>query len=128
MRESRRQDGAPRGESRGFAVVDEKGRFTLPKSVRKELGIDAGSAVAWVVTDGVVVLMSQEQHLNDLFTRAHETLETTGMTTEDVMALLPEARTHTLEATYSRAFLEELAEAQRALDPVDLSQIDGRRE
>jgi hypothetical protein len=30
----------------GFAVVDDKGRLSLPKPVRSALGLDAGASVA----------------------------------------------------------------------------------
>ena len=46
--EAREQDAA------GFAVLDAKGRVSLPKVVRQALGVQAGTALDYAVRDGML--------------------------------------------------------------------------
>ena len=103
------------GETGGFAVVDEKGRFALPKPIRQELGIDAGASVAWLVVDGAVVVVPQDGHLAELFARGQRALAAAGLSVEQIEASLPEARAQAVEELYGRDLVEELASAEASL-------------
>ena len=50
-----------RGRTLGFLTVDEKGRTTIPKTMRRELGIRAGTQLRVDLSgDGVVELVAAE--------------------------------------------------------------------
>ena len=102
-------------ESGGFAAVDEKGRFALPKTVRSELGIEAGTAVAWLVVGGTVVVVPQDRHLAELSARAQRALAAAGLTVERIVDGLPVARAQMVEELYGRALGDELMAAQAGL-------------
>lgn len=104
-------------ENGGFAVIDDKGRFSLPKSVRGQLGMTSGSAVGWLVVNGLLVIMPQDMHLVELSNRAHHALIDAGITVESILDQLPNIRARVVEETYGREFAEELAEAQADLEP-----------
>lgn len=101
----------------GFAVVDEKGRFSLPKPVRAQLGLDAGAAVAWIAAGGAVVIVPQDAHLANLSSRADHLLAAAGVSVDDILGTLPEVRARVVEETYGADFAEELARAERDLAP-----------
>ena len=105
-------------ENGGFAVIDDKGRFSLPKSVRGQLGMNSGSAVGWLVVSGVLVIIPQDVQLMELSNRAHHALIDAGITVESILDQLPNIRARVVEETYGRAFAEELARAQEELVPV----------
>jgi AbrB family looped-hinge helix DNA binding protein len=96
----------------GFAVLDDKGRLSLPKAVRSALGIAPGSAVAYLVIDGRLVVIPQDQELARLLDEAAATLERAGETEERLLARLPAARAAALRRLYGDAFADELAGAQ----------------
>jgi AbrB family looped-hinge helix DNA binding protein len=115
------------GEVGGFAVVDEKGRLSLPKPVRAQLGLEAGAAVAWIAAGGAVVIVPQDAHLADLSSRANQLLAAAGVSVDDVLGSLPEVRARVVEETYGVDFAAELAQAERDLAPDGQSSGDDPR-
>jgi AbrB family looped-hinge helix DNA binding protein len=105
------------GEVGGFAVVDEKGRFSLPKAVRAKLGIEAGAAVAWIASGGAVLIVPQDAHLAELSARTDQLLAAAGLSADDILGTLPDVRAQVVEETYGHEFAEELARAERDLPP-----------
>ena len=116
----KRQETAGRVEAGdgGFAVVDDKGRFSLPRPVRSALGLDAGVSVAWIALGGAVLLVPQDQHLSDLAARAQAALAAAGLSVDDVLAELPAARAEVIDETYGPELVREIerahAEARRS--------------
>jgi bifunctional DNA-binding transcriptional regulator/antitoxin component of YhaV-PrlF toxin-antitoxin module len=102
----------------GFATVDEKGRVSLSKSVRGALGVEAGSSVAYLVLDGVLLLIPQDEHLAALMDHAAEALAAAGMTGQDMLDELPAARAEVVTEAYGADFLREL-ERLRAQLPAE---------
>src|ERR1041385_2008922 len=92
----------------GFGVVDQKGRVALPKDARSALGVKPGSHVAYVVLDGALILIPQDEHLAELSRRAEAALAAAGLTVDDILARLPEARAAVMEEMYPAEFLAEL--------------------
>src|SRR5687768_8654488 len=76
----------------GFGTVDDKGRVALPKPLRSALGIEPGSAVAYVLLDGAVLLVPQDEQLTELGRRAGEVLSAVGLTVRDLLDELPAVR------------------------------------
>ena len=95
----------------GFAVVDDKGRLSLPKPVRTALGLDSGASVAWIALGGAVLLVPQDEHLSDLAARAQAALAAAGLSVDDVLAELPTARAEVVEETYGPDLVREIERA-----------------
>jgi bifunctional DNA-binding transcriptional regulator/antitoxin component of YhaV-PrlF toxin-antitoxin module len=106
--------------SGGFGVVDEKGRLSLARSVRNALGIEPGSRVAYVVLDGALLIVPQDEHLATLTQRAQHALATAGLTAQDVLDELPAARESVVSEAYSAEFVQEIERLRLAQGP-DLS-------
>jgi bifunctional DNA-binding transcriptional regulator/antitoxin component of YhaV-PrlF toxin-antitoxin module len=88
------------GDGGGFAVVDGKGRLSLPEPVRRALGLDAGAGVAWIALGGAVLLVPRDRHLADLSARARAALAAAGLPVGDALAQLPAARAEVVAETY----------------------------
>jgi AbrB family looped-hinge helix DNA binding protein len=94
----------------GFAVVDDKGRFTLPKGVRAALDLSPGSAIAYVVVKGRLVLYPQDAELVRLADDAAALIKGVGLTTQDLLDSLPAVRDRVMRETYGDAVVEALAQ------------------
>lgn len=88
--------------------MDEKGRILLPKPVRRELGVHAGSSVACVLLDHTLLLIPQDEHLAALSKHASDALAAAGLTVDDLLAELPAARESVMREMYSPEFIREL--------------------
>jgi bifunctional DNA-binding transcriptional regulator/antitoxin component of YhaV-PrlF toxin-antitoxin module len=104
--------------SGGFGVVDEKGRLSLARSVRNALGIEPGSRVAYVVLDGALLVVPQDEHLATLTQRAQQALSTAGLTAQDVLDELPAARASVVSEAYGAEFVQEIERLRLAQRPV----------
>lgn len=93
----------------GFGVVDDKGRISLSRGVRSALGIKPGSSLAYVVLDGMLLLVPQDEHLAMLMEDANQALSNAGLTARDLLDELPAAQTEVVSETYGADFLQELA-------------------
>ena len=94
--------------SSGFGVVDEKGRLSLARSVRNALGIEPRSHVAYVVLDGALLIVPQDEHLATLTQRAQRALTTAGLTVQDVLDELSAARAAVVSEAYGAEFVQEI--------------------
>lgn len=101
----------------GFSTVDNKGRIALTKSVREIMGIQPGSSVAYVALDHAVLLVPQDEYLTTLQRRAAEALASAGLTVQDLLDALPQARDETVAEAHSPAFLEEMKRLWEAAHP-----------
>lgn len=92
----------------GFSTIDEKGRIALPKAVRSALGVHAGSSLAYVVLDDAVLFIPQDAHLAELQQQAIQALTEAGITVEDLLDQLPQARDAVTREAYNPEFLAKL--------------------
>jgi AbrB family looped-hinge helix DNA binding protein len=99
----------PGSEQTGFLSVDEKGRVSLPKAVRDLLDIQPGSALAYGVIDGMLVLFSQDKHLALLMERSARALADADLTAQDLIAELPAVGDKLMRERYGDDFVDELA-------------------
>ena len=95
-------------ETAGFAVLDDKGRISLPKPLRGALGLRAGSAIAYIRLSDMVLLIPQDEQLAALMDRASTALHAAGITAEDFLANLPGARDEVVREAYGEEFLQDL--------------------
>jgi bifunctional DNA-binding transcriptional regulator/antitoxin component of YhaV-PrlF toxin-antitoxin module len=94
--------------SSGFGVVDEKGRLSLTKTVRHNLGIEPGSRVAYVLMDGAVLIVPEDKHLEALMQKADVALTAARLTTQDLLDELPAARDAVVLEVYGADFVRNI--------------------
>ena len=111
----RSQDKAHDDGLAGFATVDDRGRVALSKAARQALNLRAGSSLAYVVVDGTIVLIPQDEHLARVSEQAAQMLENAGLTVEDLLAELPAVREEILREDYGDEFVDELARRHAAV-------------
>lgn len=95
----------------GFATVDDKGRFSISKSLRNALGIRPGSSVAYIPVGNGFLVIPQDEHLLDLMEQARLALSARGDSVQDLLDELPRARAEIVNETYGPAFVAELQRA-----------------
>ena len=91
----------------GFAVLDDKGRLPVAKALRDALGLKPGSSVAYVLIDGLLLIIPQDEQLARMTARAAATLAKAGLTTQDLLDDIPVARADVVRELYGDAFMEE---------------------
>ncbi|HZS91517.1 MAG TPA: AbrB/MazE/SpoVT family DNA-binding domain-containing protein [Chloroflexota bacterium] len=96
-----------------YGQVDSKGRIVPGKSMRDELGLRAGSTVAFIKIGDALMVVPQDKHLEDLLDAAIRVLEKAHIGVEDLLDGLPAARDEVVTEHYGDAFLEELERAVR---------------
>ncbi len=76
------------------AKVMSKGQVTIPKDVRKVLGIETGDRISFIVEGNIVRIVNSAVYAMQMLQQEmKDEAEKTGLTTEDdVMALVKEIR------------------------------------
>jgi AbrB family looped-hinge helix DNA binding protein len=72
--------------------IGEKGQLTVPKEFREDLGLGAGAPFAVLRLGDGLVLLPEQQRFDKLCERISTVLTAAGLSTEAVLATLPEAR------------------------------------
>jgi bifunctional DNA-binding transcriptional regulator/antitoxin component of YhaV-PrlF toxin-antitoxin module len=108
-----RRPATPEGVTGGFGTIDDKGRISLARPVREALGVEPGSPVAYVVLEGAVLIIPQDEELIRLMQQGQRALEAVGLTAQDLVDALPEARAELFVEHYGAAFLQEVEQAVR---------------
>ncbi len=106
--------GAPGEGMTGFGVLDHKGRLSPAKPVRQALGMRPGSALAYIVVNGGL-LIPQDEDLAGLLDHAAGVFEGAGLTAQDLLDELPAARAAVVEELYGAEFIGELARQHEVL-------------
>jgi len=94
----------------GFAVLDDKGRLPVAEVLRDALGLVPGSAVGYVLLDGMLLVIPQDAQLAQLTERAAAALARAGLATDDLLAAIPAAHAEVVRERYGESFLNELAQ------------------
>ena len=92
----------------GFAVLDNKGRLTLPRAVRSALDVEGGSTVAYVVAGNTLLVVPQDAQLAALMERASSAVTSAGLTAEDYLAELPAIREELFLENYDTGMVARL--------------------
>jgi AbrB family looped-hinge helix DNA binding protein len=82
------------------AKIGEKGQLTVPKEYREDLGLRAGSPVAVLRIGDGLILVPQQREFERLCKRISSRLAGAGITEEELLATLPEAR----DRVYARLY------------------------
>lgn len=72
--------------------IGEKGQVTVPKQFRDDLGLGDGAPFAILRLGDGLILLPEQQRFERLCRRMSSSLTASGLTPEDLLATLPEAR------------------------------------
>ena len=93
--------------------IGEKGQLTVPKQFREDLGLGNGAPFAVLRLGDGLILLPEQRRFEHLCQRVSASLTAAGLTPEDVLATLPEAR----ERVYARRYAKKASGASRLRSP-----------
>ncbi len=89
----------------------EKGKISVPKEIRDALGLESGAPPAALWIGSGLLLLPEQECFRNLCNRIADDLESSGVSPEEVVSNLPEAR----EAVFERVFPELTAKPKGRL-------------
>lgn len=90
--------------------IGEKGQLTVPKQFREDLGLSDGAPFAVLRLGDGLILLPEQQRFEQLCRQVSSTLTGAGLTSVDLQATLPEARTR----VYNRHYGNKTATGRRS--------------
>ena len=94
--------------------IGEKGQLTVPKSFRKALGLGNGAPCAVLRLGDGLILLPEQQRFQQLCDEISEALTAAGITADEVLATLPEARKRVYERHYGHSGIASKASHARS--------------
>ena len=82
--------------------IGEKGQLTVPKEFRRDLGLGTGAPFAILRLGDGLILLPEQQRFERLCHRVSSRLMAAGLTPEDLLATLPEARDRVYARRYGK--------------------------
>jgi AbrB family looped-hinge helix DNA binding protein len=82
--------------------IGEKGQLTVPKQFREDLGLGIGAPFAVLRLGDGLILLPEQGRFEQLCQRVSSSLTAAGLTAEDVLATLPEARDRVYAGRYGK--------------------------
>jgi AbrB family looped-hinge helix DNA binding protein len=82
--------------------IGEKGQLTVPKQFREDLGLGNGAPFAVLRLGDGLILLPEQQRFEHLCQRVSGNLTAAGLTPEDLLATLPEARDRVYARHYGK--------------------------
>lgn len=82
--------------------IGEKGQLTVPKQFRDDLGLGNGAPFAVLRLGDGLILFPEQQRFEQLCEQVSSRLINAGLTSEDVLATLPEARNRVYARHYGK--------------------------
>ena len=83
--------------------IGEKGQLTVPKQFREDLGLGNGAPFAVLRLGDGLILLPEQQRFEQLCERVRSSLTAAGVTTEDLLATIPEARNRVYARRYGKS-------------------------
>jgi len=83
--------------------IGEKGQLTVPKQFREDLGLGTGAPFAVLRLGDGLVLLPEQQRFDHLCEKVSAALTSLGITPEDTLATLPQARKRVFARHYGRS-------------------------
>jgi AbrB family looped-hinge helix DNA binding protein len=80
--------------------IGEKGQLTVPKQFRQDLGLGTGAPFAVLRLGDGLILLPEQQRFEELCQQVSSSLTAAGLTTDDLIATLPEARNRVYKRQY----------------------------
>jgi AbrB family looped-hinge helix DNA binding protein len=84
------------------AKIGEKGQLTVPKQFRQDLGLETGAPFAVLRLGDGLILLPEQQRFEQLCEQVSARLTAVGLTSEDLLATLPEARNRVYARRYGK--------------------------
>ena len=82
--------------------IGEKGQLTIPKQFREDLGLGNGAPFAVLRLGDGLILLPEQQRFEQLCEQVSARLTGAGLTPDDLMATLPEARNRVYARLYAK--------------------------
>jgi AbrB family looped-hinge helix DNA binding protein len=82
--------------------IGEKGQLTVPKQFRQDLGLGTGAPFAVLRLGDGLILLPEQQRFEHLCQQVSSSLTAAGLTSEDLLATLPEARNRVYARHYGK--------------------------
>jgi len=82
--------------------IGEKGQLTVPKQFREDLGLGIGAPFAVLRLGDGLILLPEQRRFEQLCERVRASLTAGGLTSEDVIGTIPEARNRVYARRYGR--------------------------
>jgi len=82
--------------------IGEKGQLTVPKQFREDLGLDNGAPFAVLRLGDGLILLPEQQRFDRLCQKISLTLTAAGLTPNDLLLTLPEARNRVYATHYKK--------------------------
>jgi len=82
--------------------IGEKGQLTVPKQFRQDLGLGTGAPFAVLRLGDGLILLPEQQRFEHLCQRVSSILTAAGLTAEEVVATLPQARSRVFARRYGK--------------------------
>jgi AbrB family looped-hinge helix DNA binding protein len=80
--------------------IGEKGQLTVPKQFRQDLGLGTGAPFAVLRLGDGLILLPEQQRFEELCQQVGSSLTAAGLTSDDLIATLPEARNRVFTRQY----------------------------
>jgi AbrB family looped-hinge helix DNA binding protein len=94
--------------------IGEKGQLTVPKQFREDLGLGIGAPFAVLRLGDGLILLPEQRRFEQLCERVSSSLTAAGLTSEDLVATIREARNRVYTRRYGRK-------------PIDTESVSRRR-
>jgi AbrB family looped-hinge helix DNA binding protein len=85
------------------AKIGEKGQLTVPKQFRQDLGLGTGAPFAVLRLGDGLILLPEQQRFEHLCQQVSSSLTAVGLTSNDLLATLPEARNRVYARHYRKS-------------------------
>ena len=89
--------------------IGEKGQLTVPKQFREDLGLGIGAPFAVLRLGDGLILLPEQRRFEQLCQRVSSSLVAAGLTPEDTLATLPEARRRVYARRYGKKITDSLS-------------------
>jgi AbrB family looped-hinge helix DNA binding protein len=82
--------------------IGEKGQLTVPKQFREDLGLGIGAPFAVLRLGDGLILLPEQRRFEQLCERVRASLTAAGLTPEEILATIPEARNRVYARRYGK--------------------------
>lgn len=82
--------------------IGEKGQLTVPKQFREDLGLSSGAPFAVLRLGDGLILLPEQQRFEQLCEKVSARLTSAGLTPDDLLTTLPQARNRVYERFYGK--------------------------
>jgi AbrB family looped-hinge helix DNA binding protein len=83
--------------------IGKKGQLTVPKQFRQDLGLGTGAPFAVLRLGDGLILLPEQRRFEHLCQKVSSSLTAAGLTSDDLLATLPEARNRVYARQYGNS-------------------------